>query len=447
MRSVKVKLPRRAFNEAYFPYLSTENQYEFYYGGSGSGKSHFVAQKCLWKCLTKPYYRLVFSRKWAKHIRASQFQLFKDLIAQYKFDDLFDIREGTMDFNCVNGNSMISMGVDDAEKVKSIQRPTDIWCEELTDFDYTDFETLDLRLRASEGFRTQFIGSFNPISESHWIKKELYDKKAETGMVFMHTTYLQNDRIDKVEYAQKLSRQSSHNQKIYMFGEWGAIRTGMEYFPDFDDIKHVGEVKYDPKLALHLTFDFNYRPYMTLLIAQIVKNSEGYELRIVDEMCLKHPYNKTEYVCKAFVKKYGQHESGLFYYGDSTSEKENTLTVGEIHHDYDVIRRELKGRLHNSSNRVRRSNPPVLIRKDFMSDLLRELVPIKLLISKKCTHTIDDFLYLKEGADGRKLKEKAIEPITEKPYEKYGHTSDALEYLACEAFKTIFARYERKQAS
>lgn len=444
---ISVDFDEDLFNTAYMPYLNTVNPYELYYGGAGSGKSHFVAQKCLIKCMRNQYYRLVFCRKWAKHVRGSQWQLFKDLITEYKLGDLFELREGTMDIVCINGNKMLSFGLDDHEKVKSIQRPSDIWAEELTDFDKQDFDTLDMRLRASEGFTTQFIGSFNPVSEDHWIKTDLYDKRDELELMFLRTTYLDNRFIDRDAFEAKLNRQSLHNQKIYKFGEWGRVRTGMEYYPDFDDMKHTGKVPYDPKLALHITFDFNRRPYMTLLICQIVLVEKSYELRIVDEICLGHPRSKTKYVCEDFMKKYRTHQSGVFYYGDATAEKENTLTVGEIRHDYDVVVAELKGKLHNASNRTRRSNPPVLIRKDFITDMLRELVPIKLLIDSHCKHTIDDFMYLKEGPDGRKLKQKVEEPITEAKYEKYGHTSDALEYLACEAFKTIFAQYERRQAS
>ena len=88
------------------------------YGGSGSGKSDFKATELLIKAMTQPYFRLLYSRKFAAQIRDSQFLLFKDLIKRYGLSEYFDVRE-SMDIRCLlNGNMMIAAGLDDGHRIR-----------------------------------------------------------------------------------------------------------------------------------------------------------------------------------------------------------------------------------------------------------------------------------------------------------------------------------------
>ena len=125
-------------NPFFLPLIEDTNRFLIVYGGAGSSKSYSIAQRCLIKCLREKYYRLIFSRKVSKTIRTSQFKLFKDLIEQYNLTDFFDIKETTMEIVCLNGNLMMAFGMDDREKIKSIAEPSEIWCEEATEFDRED---------------------------------------------------------------------------------------------------------------------------------------------------------------------------------------------------------------------------------------------------------------------------------------------------------------------
>lgn len=452
---IEVEFSIEKVNPVYRPYLTNDRAYEIYYGGSGSGKSFFVAQKLLLKCLNDRYFRLVYARKQAVDIRDSQFLLFKDLIHEYGLGDLFQIKESKMDIVCINGNMMLSAGMDNPEKIKSIQKPTHVWCEEITEFDFADFEQLDLRLRGDGSYQLQYLMSLNPINEEHWIKKELFDKNItsddENKVLRLRTTYLDNQFINRAEYEEKLNRQSRHNQRVYKLGEWGLVRTGMEYYHSFDTEIHTGNPEYVPTAPIHLTFDMNVNPYMTLLVCQILFVDGRAKVNVIDEYCLPHPLNKTKHVCEAFMRDYyganarkHQHNAGVFFYGDATSEKNNTITTDEIRHDYDVVQSVLRPMLNNGSKKVGRYNPPVLKRKDFILEVLAGNTVIDLMIAKHCKNLINDMLYLKEGSDGKKFKEKAEHEITGAKYEKYGHTSDALEYLMCKAFESIYKQYERK---
>ncbi len=58
---------------------------------------------------------------------------------------------------------------------------------------------------------------------------------------------------------------------------------------------------------------------------------------------------------------------------------------------------------------------------------------------------IADFEYLKEDADGKKLKTRVTDPDTKQTYEKYGHTSDAGDYLLTAVFSEYMNKYSKQR--
>ena len=70
-KTLKLKLSRELFNEAYFPMLfDYSHRWEVYYGGAGSGKSHFIMQKLVLKAL-KEKRRILVCRRYGSTIRNS----------------------------------------------------------------------------------------------------------------------------------------------------------------------------------------------------------------------------------------------------------------------------------------------------------------------------------------------------------------------------------------
>lgn len=70
---MKLNIHREIFNDAYFPYLSDfSKRYEVYYGGAGSGKSVFVAQKLVIKAL-RDRRKVLVLRKVNRTTKASTF--------------------------------------------------------------------------------------------------------------------------------------------------------------------------------------------------------------------------------------------------------------------------------------------------------------------------------------------------------------------------------------
>lgn len=284
-------------NEIYYPLYRNQSRYLVLYGGAGSGKSVFAAQKILVRILTEQPHRFLVVRKVARTLRFSVFSLFQDMIAQWELTPLFKVNKSDMTITCINGNQILFAGLDDPEKLKSIAGITGIWIEEASELEQKDFQQLDLRLRGPTKYYKQIILTFNPISALHWLKKEFFDYKKANATV-LKTTYRDNKFIDP-EYAKVLEELKYRDRtyyNIYALGEWGVL--GNLVFTNYviEDIP-LNDESYN---AICYGLDFGYND-PSALIKIGWKDSEIY---VLDEIYERHLTN-TELIklCESRVDK------------------------------------------------------------------------------------------------------------------------------------------------
>ena len=210
---------------AFVPLFQNKLRYEIPWGGAGSGKSHIVARKLLYRMLNESdvKHNFLIIRKVDRTIKKSVWTLMKNIISIWGLTDQFQFNQTdrTMIWK-FNGAQFMFSGLDDVEKLKSIEGVTSIWVEEATELNQEDFEQLDLRLRGEFGCLKQISLTFNPISEQHWIKKIFFDSPME-GVFTLKTTFLDNYFIDD-EYKMVMQNKKLTNPRfynIYALGNWG----------------------------------------------------------------------------------------------------------------------------------------------------------------------------------------------------------------------------------
>lgn len=210
---------------AFVPAFVDQSRYQVLWGGAGSGKSHIVARKILYRLLKESTvkHNFLIIRKVDRTIKRSVFTLIRNIISRWGLADQFDVNltDKTIIYK-PNESQIMFSGLDDAEKLKSIEGVTSIWCEEATELTQEDFEQLDLRLRGEHGCLRQIILTLNPISEQHWIKKIFFDDPMD-GVFTLHTTYPDNAFIDD-EYKLVMENKKKTNPRyynIYALGSWG----------------------------------------------------------------------------------------------------------------------------------------------------------------------------------------------------------------------------------
>lgn len=265
------------------------------------------------------------------------------------------------------------------------------------------------------------------VSDTDYFYKE-HGNKA----ICIYSTY-HNQKNLPASYIEDRKNDLSEGQQLKFIYGYPFSKTGGEFFPSFDRLKHLQPAPFLEGRPIHISLDFNVMPYMTLLTAQLQEQELTYELRIFGEYCLPSPLNSTTAICEAFLRDYQDKITDLFYYGDASG-KNRIAGKGDTT-NFNDLQEALKFFLSSASDRVGRANKPVLKRRDFMERIFQGKVHLAgkrvvIMIDPSCKELAKDLQYLKLGKDG-KLKELASTPDGVK-YQKLGHTSDALEYFITE---------------
>lgn len=274
-----VDVSRKVFNDAFLPslflYETRHFRYLSYLGGAGSGKSVFMTQRTVLRVLKEAGHRILVVRKVASTLRNSVYRLFKDVISDWGLNHLFTFSDSYMTITCVNGSEVIFVGLDNAEKIKSIAGITSIWVEETTELTETEFNQLDLRLRGQGQHHKEVCLTFNPISDRHWLKRRFYDTEVKECYK-LTTTYKDNRFLDDKyrEVLESLKDTDPVYYGVYCLAQWGSI--GNLVWPNYK----VEDFSIDPRHydKVYGGLDFGYNdPSAFVFIG--VRDSELYILQ------------------------------------------------------------------------------------------------------------------------------------------------------------------------
>ena len=167
MAEINLNISKNVFCPKLYPLLNDySHRFEMYMGSAGSGKSYFITQKIIVRCLKEPI-RVLVCRRYATTIRNTCFALFKEVLKQWKLIPYLKIRETDFNIKFPNGSEIIFTGLDEETKLLSLAGITCIFVEEVFEVPKPIFEQLNLRLRG--GTKQQIICAFNPISKNHWL--------------------------------------------------------------------------------------------------------------------------------------------------------------------------------------------------------------------------------------------------------------------------------------
>lgn len=228
--SLTVQIPKKAFNKVYLPSLYAKNRYLVFYGGAGSGKSYFIAQRFVIRLLEEKMCNVLVIRAYANTNKVSTYALLKQVISKWNLQKYFKCYDGEVKIKCIlNGNEVVFKGLDDSEKLKSITFSsgdlTDIWVEEASEItNESDFNQLDVRLRG-KGVKKQIVVSFNPVDVNHWLKKRFFDRKSDREIKIFHTTYKDNKFLDEdyVKLLESYKKTDPYYYSVYCLGVWGVF--------------------------------------------------------------------------------------------------------------------------------------------------------------------------------------------------------------------------------
>ncbi len=279
-------------NEKYYPLYWNTDRYLVLWGSAGSGKSHFAGEKLVYRLFTEDVgHRFLVLRKYSPDLERSAFSLIKDYISKWGLWEHCKITVKPMHIvNKLNGNEIFFSGLDDVEKIKSIENITGIWYEEATEADEGDVLQLDLRLRPKfkrnckdpqKGAYPQIMFSYNPISKHKWTYKAHYNpehlsyrkkiiteieyngkkQKVESYMTVLHSTYKDNKYLTP-QYVATLEEMINRDEtihKIYAKGEYADLKNQI-----YSNYTVVDEFS-DNYSKIYYGLDFGYTHPMALV--------------------------------------------------------------------------------------------------------------------------------------------------------------------------------------
>lgn len=469
------------------------------YGGSSSGKSYSVAQTILIQTLMDGENTLVM-RKVGASIQKTIYEDYKVAAKGLGIDHLFKFQQNTI--KCLyNGAKIDFSGLDDPEKIKGISNYKRVHLEELSEFEEPDLKQIRKRLRGKVG--QQIICTFNPVSETCWIKKKLFDTEkwhdvpmtvviaGETlpeeltkvksikinsvksilnprtrqieehapDMVVIQSTYLNNfwvvgspdgtygyyDEQCIADFEKdRLNDPDYYN--VYALGEWGVIRTGSEFFGSFHRGRHSGEYQYNPNLPIHISVDNNVLPYISITYWQVDFSTDT-KIWQFHETCAESPNNtvkKSSKLVASYLKELHYYDK-VYLHGDASTKAANSID-DEKRSWMDLFIDTLQKEGFEIEDKVGNKNPSVAMTGEFINAIFDGIVPgIDISIDESCTVSLEDYMSVQKDANGAILKTKVKNKTTMQTYEEHGHLSDTFRYVVIDLCSEEYTAFSNRR--
>ena len=225
--NIQLNLNKRLFTPKAYPYIfDYSHRWEFWYGGAASSKSYSITQKLIIRACREKI-TIAVCRRYGSTLRNSCFSLFKEILAKWKLTSYVKIKETDMSIEFPNGSKIIHLGLDDEQKLLSINNIGCFWIEEAFEVQREIVEQINLRMRAKNE-NQQIIMSWNPISKNSWIF-DFVEVNPPKDSIKLHFTFKDNPFISQ-EYIDAMEEMRVRNPakaRIYYYGEYGVNPEGL----------------------------------------------------------------------------------------------------------------------------------------------------------------------------------------------------------------------------
>lgn len=471
------------FNPLYWhliPLLRDENiRFIYLEGGSSAAKTYTVCQALSTDGYEHEYSTMAF-RRFQVNILDSVYSSFKAAIKGLEMDDYYVFQQflikGEDDKTRIRFR-----GLDDEENIKGIEDFNVVYNNEWSQFTEDHWSQQRKRLRGRPN--QKFICDWNPISSKLWQYENWLDKdewidlplhiegkkyshlnpdfafkkiNRKGNSVWIKVTFRDNywitghpngksgfrdqHTLDDFEH-DRIHKPNLY--RVYANGERGILRTGGEFWKQFDETKHVRPLKVE-NTTIHVSLDENVMPYVTIGLWQYIKETK--EIRQVHEIPCKQPNNNAPKAAGELVKWLTQidYKDVVYIYGDPSSSKRSTIDPNNSSF-YDKFIEVLQKAGFKVVNRVAKSAPEVALSAAFLNEIYESnLYGYSIAIADHCKVSIDDYCTVKEDKDGTMLKLKVKDKTTEQTYEPNGHYSDQKRYFIIKLLEAEFNLYKSK---
>ncbi|MBM6808075.1 PBSX family phage terminase large subunit [Faecalicoccus pleomorphus] len=300
MKTKKIYLPEKV-GKGYKEFWDFKGRYLVCKGSRASKKSKTTALKIIYRMM-QPQYREANAIVFRKTYRTLKDSCFSDLrwaIHRFEVDDFWETRLSPLEITYKpTGQKILFRGLDDPLKVTSISVDKGYlcwaWLEEAYELlKEEDFDMIDESIRGAipDPLYKQWIITFNPWNEKHWIKRRFFDRQ-DDNILAMTTNYKCNEWLDASDL-KLFEDMRLHNPRRYRvagLGDWGIVEgliyeNWVERSFTLDDIRHCQTIS---------GLDFGYTNDPTAFLIGFI-DQEAKKLYIWDEIYKKGLTNRMIY--------------------------------------------------------------------------------------------------------------------------------------------------------
>lgn len=300
MKTKKIYLPEKV-GKGYKQFWDFKGRYLVCKGSRASKKSKTTALKIIYRMM-QPQYREANAIVFRKTYRTLKDSCFSDLrwaIHRFEVDDFWETRLSPLEITYKpTGQKILFRGLDDPLKVTSISVDKGYlcwaWLEEAYELlKEEDFDMIDESIRGAipDPLYKQWIITFNPWNEKHWIKHRFFDRQ-DDNILAMTTNYKCNEWLDASDL-KLFEDMRLHNPRRYRvagLGDWGIVEgliyeNWVERAFTLDDIRHCQTIS---------GLDFGYTNDPTAFLIGFI-DQDAKKLYIWDEIYKKGLTNRMIY--------------------------------------------------------------------------------------------------------------------------------------------------------
>lgn len=251
----------------YKPLWKNAKRRNYIYGGRGSGKSHDVAEYCLFRAYQSKI-KVLCTRELQNSIADSVYSLLKNKITDMKLDFFFTVYKDRIVGN--NGSEFIFKGIhNNVSEIKSMENISIAWLEESQSLSRESIDVIVPTIRAPGSI---LIFTFNPYKDNDPIYVEM--KNATEDDLVIKANYSDNPWFPE-ELRLEMERDKKNDYQKYLW-VWEGECLGLSDAQIFRG-KYVVENFETPKNAdFHFGADWGFANDPTTLVRSFIVGNDLY---------------------------------------------------------------------------------------------------------------------------------------------------------------------------
>ena len=269
-----------------FAQLLHPSRYKGIYGGRGSGKSHFVAERLLSECVRFPGTRAVCIREVQKTLKESSKRLIEDKIISLGLRESDGFKVQNEVIQTPGGGVITFQGMQDhnAESIKSLEGFRIAWVEEAQTLSHRSLSLLRPTIRADD---SELWFTWNPRRKTDAVDEMFRGDTLPTGAIVVHANYNNNPHFPAVLEQERLDclRITPDQYDHIWCGGYATIMVGAYFAKVLADARadrRIGRVAADPLLPIRLFVDIGGTGARADAFVFWAAQFVGREIRVID---------------------------------------------------------------------------------------------------------------------------------------------------------------------